>query len=129
LIAKPQRGNDHAAALSQMNECLSRAEACRWRAAITNDPDIRATNLDRAHDAPPKRAKLSRPSGQWQNEDYDVLADGKVVGRILQKITSGPPELRWFWSVAGAACPGTGDTGCDQRHRGDARGGDEDGRR
>jgi hypothetical protein len=28
------------------------------------------------------RAKFSRPSGQWQDEDYDVLADGKVVGRI-----------------------------------------------
>ena len=23
-----------------------------------------------------KRAKLSCPSGQWQDEDYDVLADG-----------------------------------------------------
>jgi hypothetical protein len=29
-----------------------------------------------------KRAKFSRPSGQWQDEDYDVLADGKAVGRI-----------------------------------------------
>jgi hypothetical protein len=46
-----------------------------------------------------KRAKLSRSSGQWQDEDYDVLADGKVVGRILQENTSGPPELRWVWSV------------------------------
>jgi hypothetical protein len=26
----------------------------------------------------------SRPSGQWQDEDYDVLADGKVVGRIYE---------------------------------------------
>ena len=26
----------------------------------------------------PKRAKLSRPSGQWQNEDYDVLADPRA---------------------------------------------------
>jgi hypothetical protein len=23
-----------------------------------------------------KRASASRPSGQWQDEDYDVLADG-----------------------------------------------------
>jgi hypothetical protein len=29
-----------------------------------------------------KRASASRPSGQWKDEDYDVLADGKVVGRI-----------------------------------------------
>jgi hypothetical protein len=32
-----------------------------------------------------KRGKFSRPSGQWQDEDYDVLADGKVVGRIYEK--------------------------------------------
>jgi hypothetical protein len=31
-----------------------------------------------------KRGKFSRSSGQWQDEDYDVLADGKVVGRILE---------------------------------------------
>jgi hypothetical protein len=26
-----------------------------------------------------------------------VLADAKVVGRILQENTSGLPELRWGW--------------------------------
>jgi hypothetical protein len=31
-----------------------------------------------------KRASASRPSGQWQDEDYDVLADGKVVRRIYE---------------------------------------------
>jgi hypothetical protein len=47
-----------------------------------------------------KRASASRPSGQWQDEDYDVLADGKVVGRIYEDAhLSTPPELRWFWSV------------------------------
>jgi hypothetical protein len=25
-----------------------------------------------------KRGKLTRSSGQWQDEDYDVLADGRV---------------------------------------------------
>ena len=29
-----------------------------------------------------KRGRASRSSGQWSDEDYDVLADGKVVGRI-----------------------------------------------
>jgi hypothetical protein len=29
-----------------------------------------------------KRASASRPPGQWKDEDYDVLADGTVVGRI-----------------------------------------------
>jgi hypothetical protein len=46
-----------------------------------------------------KRASSSRPDGQWKDEDYDVIADGKVVGRILQENTSGPPELRWGWSI------------------------------
>jgi hypothetical protein len=43
-----------------------------------------------------KRASASRPSGQGQDEDYDVLADGKVVGRIYEPRGSrfGPPELR-----------------------------------
>jgi hypothetical protein len=43
-----------------------------------------------------KRGKFSRPSGQWSDEDYDVLADGKVVGRILEEGSRfDPPELRW----------------------------------
>jgi hypothetical protein len=47
-----------------------------------------------------KRARAFRPFGQWQHEDYDVLAYGKVVGRIYEDAhLSPPPELRWFWSV------------------------------
>jgi hypothetical protein len=44
-----------------------------------------------------KRASLSRSSGTWSDEEYDVLADGKVVGRILEEGSAhAPPELRWF---------------------------------
>jgi hypothetical protein len=32
-----------------------------------------------------KRASASRSSGEWNDDDYDVLADGAVVGRILKK--------------------------------------------
>jgi hypothetical protein len=47
-----------------------------------------------------KRASTSRPDGQWSEEDYDVLADGKVVGRIYDQGSAGtPPELHWFWSI------------------------------
>jgi hypothetical protein len=47
-----------------------------------------------------KRASTSRPSGQWKDEDYDVLADGKVVGRILEEGSRfGPPDLLWTWSI------------------------------
>jgi hypothetical protein len=61
------------------------------------------------------RARAFRPWGQWQDEDYDVLVDGKVVGRIYENASvSAPPDMRWFWSV-------TGNTGRDERHRRDAR--------
>ena len=31
-----------------------------------------------------KRASVSRVTGEWSDEDYDVLADGAVVGRIFK---------------------------------------------
>jgi hypothetical protein len=31
-----------------------------------------------------KRAAASRLSGEWSDDDYDVLADGMVVGRIMK---------------------------------------------
>jgi hypothetical protein len=47
-----------------------------------------------------KRASASRPSGQWSDEDCDVLADGKVVGRILESgLRFDPPDLLWTWSI------------------------------
>jgi hypothetical protein len=30
------------------------------------------------------RTSASRPSGEWNEEDFDVLADGAVVGRIFK---------------------------------------------
>jgi hypothetical protein len=31
-----------------------------------------------------KRPSASRPSGEWNDEDYDLLADGIVVGHIMR---------------------------------------------
>jgi len=31
----------------------------------------------------PKRAAASRLSGEWNDDDYDVLCEGAVVGRIM----------------------------------------------
>jgi hypothetical protein len=31
-----------------------------------------------------KRATASRPSGEWNEDDFDVVADGVVVGRIFK---------------------------------------------
>jgi hypothetical protein len=54
-----------------------------------------------------KRARAFRPWGQWQHEDYDVIADGKPVGRIYENASvSAPPDMRWFWSVT-AIVPAT----------------------
>jgi len=46
-----------------------------------------------------KRASASRPSGQWSNDDYDVLADGGVVGRIFNA-NAAPVGTPWMWTLA-----------------------------
>ena len=46
-----------------------------------------------------KRASASRPSGEWNDDDYDVLADGFVVGRIFQP-KAAPVGSRWLWKLA-----------------------------
>jgi hypothetical protein len=46
-----------------------------------------------------KRASASRPSGDWNEDDYDVLADGAVVGRIL-KVHAAPVGSPWMWTLA-----------------------------
>jgi hypothetical protein len=46
-----------------------------------------------------KRASLSRPSGEWNDDDYDVLCDGAVVGRIYKRTGAGP-DRDWFWRFA-----------------------------
>ena len=46
-----------------------------------------------------KRASASRPSGEWNDDDYDVLADGVVVGRIF-KANAAPVGSRWMWTLA-----------------------------
>ena len=35
-----------------------------------------------------KHASASRPSGEWRDDDYDVLADGVVLGRIFKAAAS-----------------------------------------
>jgi len=42
-----------------------------------------------------KRASASRPSGEWNEEDFDVLADGAVVGGIF-KADAAPVGSPWL---------------------------------
>jgi hypothetical protein len=46
-----------------------------------------------------KRASASRSSGEWNEDDYDVLADGVVVGRIM-KAAAAPEGTPWLWTLA-----------------------------
>ena len=46
-----------------------------------------------------KRASASRPSGEWDDDDFDVLADGVVVGRIM-KTEAAPIGSPWMWTLA-----------------------------
>ena len=46
-----------------------------------------------------KRASASRLSGEWNDDDFDVLADGVVVGRIM-KAAAVPVGMSWMWTLA-----------------------------
>ena len=46
-----------------------------------------------------KRASASRPSGEWNDDDFDVLADGTVVERIF-KAAASPAGTQWMWTLA-----------------------------
>jgi hypothetical protein len=45
-----------------------------------------------------RRILPSRPAAQ-DEDDYDVIADGTVVGRIFKSIAS-PPGTPWAWTLA-----------------------------
>jgi len=46
-----------------------------------------------------KRASASRSSGEWSDDDYDVLSGDAVIGRVYEDKAVGNPELQWFWSI------------------------------
>jgi hypothetical protein len=45
-----------------------------------------------------KRASASRPSGEWDADDFDVVADGAVVGRLF-KANAAPVGTPWMWTI------------------------------
>ena len=46
-----------------------------------------------------RRATAFRPSGKWNDDDYDVLCNGVVVGRIMQAAAV-PAGMSWMWTLA-----------------------------
>ena len=100
FIQKAMDGN--AAAANALFRSISK-ESCR-----TNCSEFRGAGCRRSKRALPtsrketvlgslilRRANTSRLSGQWSDDDYDVLEDGVVVGRIF-KVTVAPAELPWI---------------------------------
>jgi hypothetical protein len=45
-----------------------------------------------------ERAAASRLTGEWSDDDYDVLCDGAVIGRIL-KSAAAPVGTPWMWTL------------------------------
>jgi hypothetical protein len=45
-----------------------------------------------------KRASASRSSGEWSDDDYDVLAECDVVGRIM-RAAAAPEGTPWLWTL------------------------------
>jgi len=46
-----------------------------------------------------KGATASPPSGEWDDDDYDVLEDSAVVGRIM-KTAAAHVGTPWMWTLA-----------------------------
>ena len=61
-----------------------------------------------------KSATLSRPSGQWSADDYDVVERGqhgeKLVGRIMRS-PQAPTGHPWFWTITARVPQSTHDRG------------------
>jgi hypothetical protein len=43
--------------------------------------------------------RLPAPTGEWNDDDYDVLADGVVVGRIM-KAAAVRVDMSWMWTLS-----------------------------
>jgi hypothetical protein len=71
----------------------TRSEICLWRIALSETRGVVQQSLIL------KRASASRPSGEWNDDDFDVLADGIVVGRIM-KAAAAPEGTPWMWTLA-----------------------------
>jgi hypothetical protein len=46
-----------------------------------------------------KRASASRSSGEWNDDDYDVLANGAVADGIFEA-NAAPVGSPWMWTLA-----------------------------
>jgi hypothetical protein len=55
-----------------------------------------------------RRTPLERATAMAHLEDWQVLDDGKPVGRLYQAHTAAPPEIIWHWSITEYVEPRSG---------------------
>lgn len=57
-----------------------------------------------------KRASKHRPSGEWDDDDYDVCEGDRVIGHIMRVIQA-PAKQPWFWTIIVRVPQGPSDRG------------------
>jgi hypothetical protein len=80
-------------AQDEERRCASSEARRRGRLGQTEMPMIEA-----GQDLILKRVSASRPSGQWNDDDFVVLAESAVVGRIF-KANAAPVGSPWRWTM------------------------------
>jgi hypothetical protein len=55
-----------------------------------------------------RRTRIEQSPAFAHLEDWDVLDDGKPVGRIYEKHVRASPDQAWFWSITEYAEPRSG---------------------
>jgi hypothetical protein len=48
------------------------------------------------------RHASKRKSGTWGPDDYDVIHDGRRIGRIFKPRAGAPDDRPWMWTITGA---------------------------
>jgi hypothetical protein len=61
-------------------------------------PDVTDTSSPTMSPLILKHASANRPSGEWRDDDYDLLENGFVVGRIFFLDAVGPQGRPWMWA-------------------------------
>ena len=76
---------------------LARFFLCLAQSRLSAQPMGSSADMDKDY-LTLKRAGASRLSGEWSEDDFDVVADGMVVGRIM-KAAAAPVGSPWMWTM------------------------------
>jgi hypothetical protein len=73
-------------------------EVIEWDAGTSSHCSV-APPRGRSRRARSSRANCRPSTREWSDDDYDVLAEGAVVGRIF-KVHAAPVGNPWMWTLA-----------------------------